>query len=128
MNEGPKKVVFSRESGQETVSLEVGCYIYGKRLFIRMISHDEDGTEPFADMTVNIPEYPLAMNEAFINGDISEELLTFICTNGLGKKLPYTVQSGYRRYAAVAFDLDRLKEFDPEGVAKFMKLRGEQDE
>ena len=38
--------------------------------------------------------------------------------------LPYTVQSGYGRYAVVAFDLDKLKDFDPKGVAEFKAAHG----
>ena len=92
-----------------------------------MISYGEDGPEPFADMTVNIPAYSLEPNEAFINGDISKDLLNFIRANRLGKILTYTVQSGFGRYSAVAFNLSRLKEYDPKGVEEFMKQHGLQE-
>lgn len=124
MNEEIKKALFNWELGQETVSLKVGRYAYEDRLYIGIISYGEDGPEPFADMTVNIPMYSLEPNEAFISGDISKDLLNFIRTNKLGKVLPYTVQSGYGKYAAVSFDLERLKEFDPKGVSEFMKTHG----
>ena len=39
----------------------------------------------------------------------------------MGKVLPYQVQSGYGKYSAVAFDLEKLKAFDPKGVAEFRK-------
>lgn len=124
MSEEIKKVTFNWELGQEIVSLKVGRYAHEDRLYIGMISYGEDGPEPFADMTVNIPIYSLDHNEAFISGDISKDLLKFIRANKLGKVLPYTVQSGYGKYAAVSFDLERLKEFDPKGVAEFMKTHG----
>ena len=79
----------------------------------------EDGAEAFADMTVNLPGYSLDPGEAFISGDISKDLLRFIKENKLGKVLPYQVQSGYGKYSAVAFDLEKLKAFDPKGVAEF---------
>ena len=75
----------------------------------------------FADMTVNLPGYSLDPGEAFISGDISKDLLRFIKENKLGKVLPYQVQSGYGKYSAVAFDLEKLKAFDPKGVAEFRK-------
>ena len=75
-------------------------------------------------MTVNLPAYNLEDNEAFINGDISKDLLRFIRENKLGKVLPYTVKSGYGRYAAVAFDLEMLAEYDPSGVASFKENCG----
>ena len=81
----------------------------------------EDGAEAFADMTVNLPGYSLDPGEAFISGDISKDLLRFIKENKLGKVLPYQVQSGYGKYSAVAFDLEKLKAFDPKGVAEFRK-------
>ena len=38
--------------------------------------------------------------------------------------MPYTVKSGYGRYAAVAFDLEKLAEYDPTGVASFKENCG----
>ena len=87
-----------------------------------MTNYGEDGAEPFADMTINIPAYSLEPHEAIISGDISKDLLQFIKDNKLGKKLPYEVKSGYGKYAVVAFDLDKLKEFDPKGIEEFKKL------
>lgn len=121
MDKLPKKLPFKWELGEEMVSLEVNSYSYGDRLYIGMTSYGEDGPEPFADMTVNIPAYSLEVNEAFICGDLSKDLLNFIKENKLGKVLPYTVPSGYGRYAAVAFDLDKLAELDPAGVAAFKR-------
>ena len=114
MNE-EKKIPFKWEYGEEIVSLQLGMYANNQRLYIGMITHTEDGAEPFADMTVNLP------GEAFISGDISKDLLRFIKENKLGKVLPYQVQSGYGKYSAVAFDLEELKAFDPKGVTEFRK-------
>lgn len=122
MENESKKVPFVWRLGEETVSLHVSSYAYGNRLYIGMTSYEADGAEPFADMTVNIPEYPLAPNEAIISGDISKDLLKFIKENKLGVKLPCEVVSGYSRYAVVAFDLNKLKEFDEKGVTEYMKL------
>ena len=108
-----KKVPFKWEFGEEIISLHLGMYASNQRLYIGMISHTEDGAEPFADMTVNLPGYSLDPGEAFISGDIKE--------NKLGKVLPYEVQSGYGKYSVVAFDLERLEAFDPKGVVKFKK-------
>jgi len=122
MEKEPKKVPFKWELGDEIVSLHVDSYVSGKGIYIGMTSYGEDGPEPFADMTVNIPGYSLEPNEAFISGNISKDLLKFIKENKLGKKLPYTVKSGYGNYSVVAFDLDKLKEFDPKGIDEFKKL------
>ena len=60
-------------------------YANNQRLYIGMITHTEDGAEPFADMTVNLPGYSLDPGEAFISGDISKDLLRFIKENKLGE-------------------------------------------
>ena len=119
--EGVKTVPFKWQLGEEIISLHVGSYAYGDRLYIGMTSYGEDGPESFADMTVNLPAFSLEPNEAFIAGDISKDILKFIKENKLGKVLPYTVQQGYGRYSAVAFDLDKLKAFDEKGVDEYMK-------
>ena len=116
-----RKYPLSGNMGEETISLQLGMYANNQRLYIGMITHTEDGEEPFADMTVNLPGYSLDPGEAFISGDISKDLLRFIKENKLGKVLPYQVQSGYGKYSAVAFDLEKLKAFDPKGVAEFRK-------
>ena len=121
MNE-EKKVPFKWEYGEETISLQLEMYANNQRLYIGMITHTEDRAEPFADMTVNLPGYSLDPGEAFISGDISKDLLRFIKENKLGKVLPYQVQSGYGKYSAVAFDLEKLKAFDPKGVAEFREV------
>lgn len=120
MNE-EKKVPFKWEFGEEIISLHLGMYANNERLYIGMTTHNNDGAEPFADMTVNLPGYSLEPGEAFISGDISKDLLQFIKENKLGKVLPYQVKSGYGKYSVVAFDLEKLKAFDPKGVAEFKK-------
>lgn len=95
MDNEQKIVPFKWQLGEEMISLQVNSYLHGGGLHIGMTCHPEDGPEPFADMTVNIPGYSLDPNEAFISGDISKDLLAFIKDNKLGKVQPYTVQSGY---------------------------------
>ena len=122
MNE-EKKVPFKWEFGEETISLQLGMYANNQRLYIGMITHTEDGAEAFADMTVNLPGYSLDPGEAFISGDISKDLLRFIKENKLGKVLPYQVQSGYGKYSAVAFDLEKLKaEFPSDWDQRIQRL------
>lgn len=108
MNE-EKKVPFKWEYGEETISLQLGMYANNQRLYIGMITHTEDGAEPFADMTVNLPGYSLDPGEAFISGDISKDLLRFIKENKLGKVLPYAalLYAGYVRKAWTAPGKDR---------------------
>lgn len=124
VQEEVKKVPLHWEFGEETVSLNVADYAYGGGLYIGITSYGKDGPEPFADMTVNLPAYTLEPNESFISGDMSRDLLSFIKENNLGEILSFEGKSGYGSYKAVAFDMEKLKEFDPKGVSKFMKDHG----
>ncbi|MCD8195778.1 MAG: DUF4313 domain-containing protein [Lachnospiraceae bacterium] len=119
MQDNVKKAPFKSYFGEEMVSLRVNSYYYGNGLHIGLTSYSEYGPEPFADMTVNLKGYSLRPNEAFINGDGSDKFLQFIKENKLGIVFPYKYSSGYGSYAKVSFDLDRLQEFDPVGVAEF---------
>ncbi|MCC8043994.1 MAG: DUF4313 domain-containing protein [Clostridiales bacterium] len=115
---------FDWQFGEEEVSLRVASYMNNNGLYIGLFSRTEYGLEPFGDMTVNLPVsdiVPLKSNEAYINGDMSKDLLTFIQKNKLGTVLPEVGYSGYGQYAKVAFDMDRLKEFDPVGVERHLQ-------
>ena len=124
MENNKKQVPFHWEYGEEIVSLEVGQYEGGGGLYIGIINDTEDGPELFADVTINIPHLPLSNpNEAYITGDRTDDILRFIREQGLGEELPQKVRSGYGVYSAVAFDLDKLAECDPQGVAAYKESR-----
>lgn len=116
-----KKVEFEWEFGEELVTLAVGRYHYSGGLAILIYHYEEDEMELFGDMTINIPGASLAYNEAFIHGDLSKDLLRFIKKQKLGTVQPYTVKSGYGTYSVVAFDMEKLRPFDPEGVEQFLR-------
>ena len=80
--------------------------------------------EDFGDVTINLPYQFLEPNEAFITGDFTKDMLHFIKEHKLGKVLNETGRSGYATYQKVAFDLARLAEFDPEGVAEHCRFAG----
>ena len=99
------------------ISLRVGRYEQGEHLAIEMF--DNDGI-PFAKMTINIPGFPLKSNEAFIdNTMITGDILTFIREQKLGveRSVPGI---GYK---VVAFDMDKLAEFDSDGVTALSNIR-----
>lgn len=107
----------------ERVSLKVSGYENNDRLYVGLMVEDGGFQDLLMHVTVNIPQYRLNPNEAFINGQYSKELLKFVRDNRLGKQLPYVVKSGYGLYYGVAFDMERLRMFDPEGVAEIEKIR-----
>ena len=112
-----KQLPFACLGKTTMVVLHIGYYASG-RIAIELLQEGLYGLEPFAHMTVNLPiDAPMESNEAFINTSlIGDDILKFIRENSLGREL--TVP--YEGYKAVAFDLKRLFEYDPDGVTKFM--------
>ena len=76
---------------------------------------------PSAALTVNLPKVPLQANEAFIKDfDENARLLDFVLENQLGTLCQG--EEGYSNFCAypkIAFDMEKLREFDPEGVEKY---------
>lgn len=99
------------------VMLRVGYYQNG-RIAIELLQEGLYGLEPFVRVTVNLlAAAPLEANEAFIdNTPIGDDILRFIKENSLGKELSVP----YEGYKAVAFNMDKLYEYDPDGVTAFM--------
>lgn len=116
------------EFGKENIRLEVGSYLYGNRLYIGMLSKESGGWESFADLTVNLTNAPAKANEAYIDHNSGEAKIQFIRKHKLGKVLDETAQSGFCTFKKVAFDMERLRELDPEGVEKFLKQHSELQE
>ena len=117
-----KTVTYEWELGNEELELQVASYVYGNNLYIGMVNPG-DG-ESFADLTVNLPYEAIGVNEAYIEDMGAKDKLAMIQKYKLGTLLPEKGHSGYCRYNKVAFDLDRLAEFDPKGVQKYRELHG----
>ena len=113
-----KQLLFEYLGKTTMVVLHVGHYEPSGRLAIELLQEGLYGLEPFAHMTVNLPiDAPIESNESFINTSlIGDDILKFIRENSLGREL--TVP--YEGYKAVAFNMDKLYEYDPDGVTKFM--------
>lgn len=116
-----KQLPFEYLGKTTMVVLHVGHYEPSGRLAVEMLCEGLYGLEPFIRMTVNLPvTAPLEAYETFIdNALVGDDILRFIKENSLGKELSVP----YEGYKAVAFDLKRLYEYDPDGVTKFMLLQ-----
>lgn len=125
-----KTLGFDWEFGHEELALEVASYANNGCLYIGLHNKTEEGFEQFGDLTVNLPMssmIPPEPNEAYIDNFSSKEKLRFIKAHKLGDILPEVGFSGYCAYAKVAFDMERLREFDPKGVEGYLQRRKEQD-
>ncbi|MFV0527623.1 MAG: DUF4313 domain-containing protein [Lachnospiraceae bacterium] len=120
-----KTVNYEWELGREKLVIQTGSYFYTGGLYIALYQKDNDEIgELFCDLTINLPGYSLEPNVAFIDGSSSKDKLAFIEQYRLGKILPKKGHSGMGEYAMVAFDLDRLGEFDKKGIAEYKRSWG----
>ena len=119
-----KTLRYNWEFGRETVAIRVNSYLNNGNLYVGLCHKEGREWEDFGDVTINLPYQFLEPNEAFITGDFTKDMLNFIKEHKLGKVLNETGRSGYATYQKVAFDLARLAEFDPEGVAEHCKFAG----
>lgn len=117
-----KTLPYDWEFGHEEVALEVASYENNGSLYIGLCNKTEDGFLPFDDLTVNLWDnnFRERSNEAYIDHNFSQDKLRFIKQNKLGVVLPEVGYSGYCKFVRVAFDLERLKEFDMVGVQRYM--------
>ena len=125
-----KTLGFDWEFGHEELALEVSSYANNGCLYIGLHNKTEEGFDQFGNLTVNLPMssmIPPEPNEAYIDHFLSIENLRFIKKHKLGVVLPEIGFSGYCAYAKVAFDMERLREFDPKGVEGYLQRRKEQD-
>ena len=106
-----KTLGYDWECGHEDLIIRVLSYADRKRLYIGLYKEENGEWEDFGNLTVNLPHEDVKKNEAFIDH--------------LGEILPETAVSGYCTFSKVAFDLDRLEEFDPDGVCACRELPGE---
>ena len=102
-----KTLGYDWECGHEDLIIRVLSYADRKRLYIGLYKEENGEWEDFGNLTVNLPHEDVKKNEAFIDHNFFES------------------KSGYCTFSKVAFDLDRLEEFDPDGVCAYRELHGE---
>lgn len=117
-----KTLGYDWEYGHKELMLKVDSYAYGGGLYIELTEMENGVEESFADLTINLVQMSAEVNEAYIDSFSSESKLKFIKKHKLGKVLPERGYSGRGVYYKVAFDLDRLAEFDKEGVERYRIL------
>lgn len=105
------------------VLLTIGSYAESKNLYIGIYYMEDGEPELFDDLTVALPNSTLELNEGFISGDSTREKLDLIQKYNLGKILNEKGYSGFGAYPKVAFDLEKLAEYDSEGVKEYLKSK-----
>ena len=94
------------EFGTYNVTIETSKYMLGDNLAIRLI---EETGEPFAILSVNLPEWTLPNDKAFVDTNNCPWAEKFIADNKLGRPTGIKGTSGYCTYPQYRFDVEKLK-------------------
>lgn len=106
-----------------TVELYISSYANNKSLYIGLESVKEDYSEPYGDVTVNLNGKPLSYC-AYVDTGNMPELEAFIAENKLGSDTGLKQRSGYNEYPLYMFDVEKLRELCPDGLAEYEKANG----
>lgn len=98
------KVFFYRDS-----------YESNNRLFLGLGCVGEGYCEPYADVTVNIPEAFLTGEDfedcAFVDTNNMPNIVSWLESNGFAKRTGMEACSGYCRYPEMKFDFEKIKPY-----------------
>ena len=91
-----------------------------------MVKKKDQEEELYDILTVSLPGENIKINEAFITDFECKYKLQFIRKYKLGEVLQRVGHSGFCDYRLVRFDLEKLAEYDREGIKKdFLQNRKE---
>lgn len=108
----------------EKLFLEVAQYQSNMNLAITAYTEEE----PYGDITINLPGMCVYEDEGFINSYTkSGGLEKALIDKGIIKEVQSTCKYNYGEYDLVTFNLEKLKEYDPEGVEKYQEFIGEEE-
>lgn len=117
-----KTIPYHTPGGDYEITVTVCSFATNARLAVNLLYKDDSYWAPFAFLTENLPKEPLRVNEAFIKDfDENKGLLDFILQNQFGTLCPEPGHSVFYTYPKVAFDMEKLREFDLEGVEKYLR-------
>lgn len=107
----------------EELFLDIGTYNVGKGLAILCGTVDE----PFTDVTINLPGmYLSSIDKAYIDPmcEYCGLYQTLIDLGIIKEVVKEKVSYNMGKYDLVRFDMDKLKEYDPEGLEEYLKENG----
>ena len=110
--------------------LKVSSYKNNDRLCISITNRDNNDIREkidyVEDITVNIPEISIdKTNQTYLSSDISYEVKRRLLDNGIINKIVKTIEYNLEKYLLVEVDLEKLREYDKEGVQAFLELNNE---
>lgn len=109
----------------ENLFIEVSQYRSNGRIAI--LSYTEE--EPYSDITINLPGMCLDEDEGAINSLAKScGLEKALIKNGIIKEVYGTAKYNMGTYDIVAFDIEELRKYDPEGVKNFEEVLQQDEE
>lgn len=123
------KKVFDEER-KENYYLMVSSYRNNDRLCINVTDRSDNDireeVDYIADITINIPEISIdKINQVYLSNDISDGVKYKLLDNGIISKTIKTIEYNLDQYSLVEVDLEKLKEYDKDGVEEFLHLNQE---
>ena len=117
-----EKIFYVVGKHQYKVRIKVRVYINNGNMFIGLVS-DNRAQESFADITVNL-DHIMAPFQACINnyGPGQEDAIDFLERYGLATPTGQIFDSGFVSVPVYQFDMEKLKELDPQGVENYLKV------
>jgi len=113
-----KQKILSTPFGEKILKV----YNYNSNSRLAIFIYEPDG-ELWNDLTINLPEFFLSdIDEGFINGDYNtkeKNIVDYFKKIGIIKESYGLRNYNMGKYEYVKFDLDKLKEYDPDGIEKF---------
>ncbi len=123
------KKVFDEER-KENYYLAVSSYRNNDRLCINITDRSDNDIREEVDyitnVTINIPEISIdKINQVYLSNDISDGVKYKLLDNGIISKTIKTIEYNSDKYSLVEVNLEKLKEYDKEGVEEFLNLNQE---
>lgn len=113
-----KTMEYQAPWGTESVKIEVNSYMNNNGLYIGLLSKDEDGFEPYGDLTVNlgekVPDYCAYLDTNNLSG-----IEKLVVDNDLGEFTGFTQQSGFCEFPLYMFHVDKLRDLCPDGMKAY---------
>lgn len=111
-NDSKNLLTLKTPYGTYKVSLGLDTYADNKRLAILITDWEDGEEEPFAPLTVNIPDEAVSgANCNFVDTNNLPYICTFIEENNLGKSTGRFASSGYCTYPEYQFNIDEIKKY-----------------
>lgn len=109
----------------EDCYLSVYNYVDNNRLYLGVSDKNNDIIQ---DISVNLPEVHASYNQIYLTEPLSKDVVNKLVRLGIISKPIKEIQYNMATAKLVDVNLDKLKDYDNEGVEKYLKNCNKQDE